>query len=99
MSYSFSAKGATKLEAKAAVAEAFDAVIATQPIHARDKEAALTNAGAVIDLLADDAPEHHVISVSCSGSLGWREALRDDASNPLSSASVSAQAWYIPASS
>ncbi|KRQ11924.1 hypothetical protein AOQ73_05815 [Bradyrhizobium pachyrhizi] len=94
MSYSFTVKAATKNEAKAAVAVEFDKVVATQPIHARDKAAALTNANAVIDLLADDAPDGHVINVSCNGYVGWRDNLRDDGGNPLNSASVSASAGY-----
>ncbi|WP_316228388.1 MULTISPECIES: hypothetical protein [unclassified Bradyrhizobium] len=95
MSYSFTVRAATKAEAKAAVAAQFDQVVVTQPIHARDKDAALVNAGAVIDLLADQGPDDHEIAVSCNGYVGWREALRDDGSNPLSAASVSASASYV----
>lgn len=95
MSYSFNVQAATKQDAKAAVALAFDRVIETQPIHARDKSAALANAGAVIDLLADDAPNGHVIAVSCNGFVGWRDMLRDDGANPLSAVSVSAVASYV----
>jgi hypothetical protein len=92
MSYSFSLKAVSKSAAKSAVAAEFDKVIESQPIHARDKEAALASAGAVIDLLADGDPRN--IAVSVNGSLGWTETLRDDASNPLQSASVSVSAYY-----
>jgi hypothetical protein len=92
MSYSFSLKAVSKSAAKSAVAAEFDKVIESQPIHARDKEAALASAGAVIDLLADGDPRN--IAVSVNGSLGWVETLRDDASNPLQSASVSVSAYY-----
>jgi hypothetical protein len=95
MSYSFSIRAATKDEAKAAVAAEFDKVVAAQPIHARDKTVALANAAAVIGLLADDAPDGFTIGVSLNGYVGWREALHDDASNPLNAASVSASANYF----
>ena len=95
MSYSFSVKASTKDEAKAAVAAEFNKVVATQPIHARDKAAALANASAVIDLLSDDVPAGYVIGVSCNGYVGWRENLRDDGSNPLNAASVSSSASYF----
>ena len=97
MSYSFSVKAASKAEAKAAVAREFDRVVETQPIHARDREAALANANAVIDLLADQAPDGHVIAVNCNGYVGWWDALREDGSNPLNQASVSTSASYVVA--
>jgi len=97
MSYSFNVKAANKADAKAAVAVEFENVIASQPVHARDKAAALANADAVIDLLVDEAPAGQVISVSCNGYVGWNEVLRDDVSNPLNSASISTQAGYTPA--
>lgn len=93
MSYSFNVQGASKASAKEAVAAKFDEVVASQPIHARDKAAALANANAVIDLLVDDAT--HEISVSVNGYVGWQEVLRDDGSNPLRAASVSASASYV----
>lgn len=94
MSYSFSIKAATKDAAKAAVSEAFDKVVEAQPIHVRDKAAALANASAAIDLLADDAPEGSMISVSVNGYVSWRETLRADGSNPLTGASIAASAAY-----
>lgn len=70
MSYSFSVNSSSKDGAKAAVAAAFDEqVLKHQPIHARDKAAALANANAAIDLLADD--EGMDVYVSCSGYLSW----------------------------
>jgi hypothetical protein len=95
MSYSFSVKADTKEAAKVAVSDAFDKVVESQPIHARDKAAALTNAAAVIDLLTDPAPEGSAINVSCSGYVNWMEVLREDGSNPLTTASVSASASYV----
>lgn len=70
MSYSFGVKAATKAEAKAAVAVEFDKVVASQPTHATDKDAALAAAGAFIDMLTDPG-EGQVISVNMHGSLGW----------------------------
>lgn len=93
MSYSFNVQAASKAAAKEAVATKFDEVIASQPIHARDKAAALANANAVIDLLADDDARN--ISVSVNGYVGWQEALRDDGSNPLQSVSVSTTASHV----
>jgi hypothetical protein len=92
MSYSFTVKAATKDDAKAAVEAAFDNVVAQQPIHARDKAAALANASAVIDLLMDVPADKHV-SVSVNGYVGWM--LGDD--QPLNSASVSAGASLVTA--
>lgn len=90
MSYSFSVTAANKAAAKAAVAAKFDEVVASQPIHARDRAVALANAGAAIDALADDDALH--VGVNLSGSLGWREQLTAAADNPLTSVSISASA-------
>lgn len=71
MSYSFSIKAPNKADAKAAVDGAFRAVVDSQPIHARDRDAALAAAGAMIDLLVD-APGMQ-ISVSVNGYVSWRD--------------------------
>lgn len=70
MSYSFSVQAPSKDEAKAAVAAEFDKVMASQPTHATDKDAAVAAAGAFIDMLRNPA-EGQVISVGMHGSLGW----------------------------
>jgi hypothetical protein len=69
MSYSFSLRAADKSAAKAAVEAKFDEVIASQPVHVRDKAAVLANAGAVIDLLVDDDTKD--VTVSCNGYVSW----------------------------
>lgn len=69
MSYSFQIQAPNKAAAKEAVALKFDDVITLQPIHTRDRAAVLANAGAVIDLLADDDTKD--ITVSCSGYVSW----------------------------
>jgi hypothetical protein len=93
MSYSFNVHAPTKAAAKDAVSAKFDEVVATQPIHARDRNAVLANANAVIDLLMED--DTRDIAVSVSGYVGWQEVLREDSDNPLQSASVSASAYYV----
>jgi hypothetical protein len=69
MSYSFGVRASNKAAAKEAVAAKFDEMAASQPIHARDRAAALANANAVIDLLADDDTKD--VAVSCNGYLSW----------------------------
>lgn len=96
MSYSFTVKAATKAEAKAAVEKAYDEMVVGQPIHARDKAAAMANAAAVIDLLIEDPAKH--ISVSMNGYVSWRGVPEQDvAENELTGASVSASAALIAA--
>jgi hypothetical protein len=92
MSYSFQVKAATKAEAKAAVEAEFDKVVEQQPEHARDKAAALANANASIDLLADDDTQD--VSVSCNGYISW--CVEDNAPGPLTAVSVAAQAYHAP---
>lgn len=70
MSYSFSVKAVNKEHAKIAVETEFSKVVVGQPIHARDRAAALAAAGAMIDLLVDDPTL--VISVSVNGYVSWR---------------------------
>lgn len=94
MSYSFNARGANKEAAKAAVAAEFEKVVECQTIHAKDKAAVLANAGAAIDLLADDRDAD--ISVTCNGYLSWR-GIEGDADNPpaIVSANVSCYATHV----
>jgi hypothetical protein len=93
MSYSFSVTAAGKVAAKAALAAKFDEVVAAQPIHARDREAAIANGNAAIDLLVDDAALH--IAVSMNGYVGWRENLTEAGDNDLTAASISASASLV----
>lgn len=69
MSYSFHVKAPNKEAAKIAVLEKFDEIVEQQPVHKRDRKAILVNAGAVIDLLADDDTKD--VSVSCNGYVSW----------------------------
>lgn len=86
MTYSITAKGATKDAAKQAVADEFAKMAGVQSIHSRERAAVLANAGAVIDLLADD--ETKGVSVTLNGHVSW-------AGNGLSTASISCTANHI----
>lgn len=91
MSYSFQVKAATKADAKALVEEEFEKVVRHQPCHARDKAAAIANANAVIDLLADD--DTMDVSVFCHGYVSW-QVPGDGSDVPLCSAQISASAVH-----
>lgn len=90
MSYSFNLKAANKEAAKLAVAAKFDEmVVAGQPVHARDREAVLANANAVIDLLADNDTKD--VSVSMNGHVSWTNPGEDQ---QFIAASISASASH-----
>lgn len=72
MSYSASVKAKTKAEAKGAVVEKFNEIVAGQPVHQADRDAAQSAVKAFIDTLTEPGDEQQ-ISVSFSGSLSWRE--------------------------
>jgi hypothetical protein len=94
MSYSFNVKAANKAAAKEAMAAKFDEIVGQQPIHARDRAAALANAGTVIDLLADDDTKD--ITVSCNGYLSWNgsgEFTPETA--PIGGVSVASSAGHV----
>lgn len=71
MSYSFSVKAATKTEAKEKVSDAFDAVVAGQPVHDIDRNAAVAAAEAFVDMLGEPN-EGDEVRVSVNGYLSWR---------------------------
>jgi len=71
MSYSFSVTADTKAEATRQIREKFDEVVAAQPSHAADKEAAVVAAQTLLRLLAEPR-EGDEIYVSMNGSVGWR---------------------------
>jgi hypothetical protein len=71
MSYSFNVAASTKAEAKARISAEFDKVVASQPVHAADRDAAEAAAAAFVDVLADPA-DGEEIRVSVHGSVGWR---------------------------
>lgn len=97
MSYSFDFTVSTKEEAKARVASELDQVISTQPVHAKDRDAALATAVAFIDLLNDDDTKD--VRVNVHGSVGWTYDPGDpsgESNPPLNNASVGVTAWHVP---
>jgi hypothetical protein len=86
MSYSFGIKADTKDEAGKKVEAELATVVASQPSHAADRQAAQDAAEAFIDVLRDPA-EGECIGVSMSGSLSWQTA------NVFTGASVNISAW------
>jgi hypothetical protein len=95
MSYSFEFSVATKEIAKTRVAAELDTVVAAQPVHVKDRSAALAAAHAFIDLLVDDGTKD--IRVSMHGSVGYSWAPDVDAAAvPLTNASIGISAWHIP---
>lgn len=90
MSYSFQARGKTKEETIAVVATKLAEVVAQQPVHAADKDQALAAATAFINLLPEDGEKD--ISVSVSGSLGWKDL---PAEQNITSAQVSTYAGLV----
>lgn len=73
MSYSFSVVGASKAEARERVEAKFAEIVAQQPVHAADHQAALAVANAFIDVLADPT-EEHTVSFTAYGSLSYGTA-------------------------
>lgn len=76
MSFSFSIRGADKAAAKAAAQVEMDRVVAGQPAHARDRDAALANVGNAIDILADDPTKD--VSASVNGWVSWQHGQNHD---------------------
>jgi hypothetical protein len=77
MSYSFSVTADTKEDATRQIREQFDIVVASQPSHAADKEAAVVAAQTLVRLLAEPH-EGDEIYVTMYGSLGWRNDAPDE---------------------
>jgi hypothetical protein len=90
MSFSFFVRAATSDEAKRQVVLKLDEVVASQPIHELDRRLAEITAGALADFLTiEDGQE---ISVSVSGSLGWRGQMED---RSFSSANLNVSASVV----
>lgn len=77
MSYSFSVTGGTKEDVTGQIRSRFDHVVASQPYHAADKEAAVVAAQVLVRLLAEPR-EGDEIYVSMHGSLSWRHDAPDE---------------------
>lgn len=72
MSYSFSAKAATKALVLVAIAAKLDEVVVAQPVHAVDRDQALASAKEMLSVVEDDPARE--ISVSVHGSVWKSEA-------------------------
>jgi hypothetical protein len=93
MSYSISARGATKALALAALGCLFDSnVVATQPVHAADKQQALAAAESFAGILPDDDSKD--VSIRMNGSLSWQN-VGDDSERRFSWASVSVEVTLV----
>jgi hypothetical protein len=92
MSYSFRVTAANKANAVAAVQREMDAVVAAQPIHARDRDAVVATAAALCDLLPDDNSKD--VTVSVAGYLAWSGSLGggNEATVPVTGVNVSCTA-------
>jgi len=91
MSYSFRVQGADKRAAAALAEEKFDEVIANQAVHARDKDAVMSNIDAVLALLADDDTKD--VAINVNGYVSWLNP--PDQEPVFSSVSVCASAGHI----
>lgn len=89
MSYSFTIQAGSKDEARERLASAFDTVVASQPVHVADRDAAQTNAEAVLNVLADPNDEQK-ISGSVSGYVSW------SSENHFTSVNISASFSLAP---
>ncbi len=90
MSYSFSARGATKEAVLKSVEEKLDGVVASQPVHAADRNSAFEAVKAYIDLVTLPAGKDY--SVAVHGSVGWNA----DAPEVLTGAGVGVSVSYLP---
>lgn len=70
MSYSFHVTATNVEAAKADVESEFDKVVASQPIHAKDKKHAMDTVESSLALLGAQ-PDGKGVYVSVSGSVGW----------------------------
>lgn len=93
MSYSIGVRAPTIAAALAALAVKFDTdVVAHQPPHAKDKDAALATAEAMTKLLGEQ-PAGMEVFLSLNGSLGWRGMVQGGDIH-ITSAGVGATAYY-----
>jgi hypothetical protein len=70
MSFSFNVRAPSADEAKRLVVLKMDEVVSSQPVHAQDRRLAEVTAGALAEFVKLE--EGQELSVSVSGSLGWR---------------------------
>lgn len=73
MSYSYSIQAATKAEAKEKIVAEWDKIVASQPIHSSDRQAAQAAAAASVDVLREPSDSEQ-ISVGGYGSVAYRDS-------------------------
>ena len=92
MSYSFNIQADSKGNAYEKIAAEWDKIVTSQPCHLADLQPARAAAYAFVGLLTEPSDEQ-IISVTCSGYLGWTqldpEAGQFTGSNMSVSASIS----------
>lgn len=69
MSYSISAKAATKSLLLAALASKMAEVVASQPVHAADQAQALSAAESFVSLMPETPPDGKAFTASMNGSI------------------------------
>lgn len=72
MSFSITAKGATKNELMADIVKQLDTVQASQPVHAIDRHTYIAAATSQLDLM-QDPPAGIELVANMSGSMSWRD--------------------------
>lgn len=93
MSYSFSVRGKTKAEVKERADIEFKRVLANQPTHKVDMEAAQNAANAFVDMLDHAESANMDIVCAVNGSVSWRGLLPDEAPR-YTNAGVSVSVYY-----
>lgn len=89
MSYSFNVNAGSKDEAGTKIEAELAKVVASQPMHAADQQAAQNAAEAFIDVLREPG-DGEGVGVSVSGSLSWQKE------GAFIGASVNVSAWVGP---
>lgn len=92
MSYSFSVRAANRSDVMEKITAELDAVVAGQPQHAKDRDAALASAKSFVEMLPESS-EGKEISVSMHGSLGWQH----DAPDVITGSGVGISTSLVPA--
>jgi len=77
MSYSFSASGKSKAEARENAEATIKKVVDGQPIHGADQPLMMAGVDNALNALGDPK-EDEIINISAYGSVGWEDALGDD---------------------
>jgi len=70
MSYSFSVSAPTKAEASAKATAEFDQVVANQPIHQKDRDAAEAALASIFGLIQDPV-DGQSVTAHVNGSVSW----------------------------